>query len=881
VTDQTTADTTRPIVELFRSDCTAFWATTFNIDLAFFNEYLLRRLGDPPLNAVVLADQDCLDMSLERAAERPELLESVNRRWLLRGVSLGSGRFHPKSYLAVHGRTATLTIGSGNLSRYGIDQGREVFVSFRSGTAVGDATIATWRQWMRQLVTKVADTTLAERFTDLEERLPPTQGLQSVAESPLLHNLHQPLLDQFIDAVGPDSVDELLVTAPFYDENAAALGQIVDALRPQRISVYVTTSTSVNGASLRDRLERSMSEISIHSYVPDEFTHAKLVGITRNSTGWIMSGSANLSHAALTLRADPGNVELAVVANAPADVVRGAFIPPDTTVELTPIHILDSLHHRSDPITEGAEAFVRLQRVTLLADGRMYAMVSTGFDQSWSLSDGMTSHSVTLDSTNPQVATVPPGLGLLVRLTTDDGSPTSNWCLVDDPVALASALVSSERKTQRTSPAELTAGDLETPLGRALLFMHQNMVMDVSELTTGVGSEGTEPDESQPTDDDIWQRLERERLHRDPRAAGYHRLLNQAGAASLALDDQIVDLLEAMRLRVPANPQPTGGSLLLVLTPTATAAARESHPWSTSARVRVRARNVLRRWAVAQTDVRLAFVDPLAPLVNLLHITVVLLGLWPSALGTAPGPAELEDDDLQDLWAKWFQPIVGTGNNDGWLDRVDPSSDRYRRLVTDELSSNITALCWLAIRSGAHRRERTIEWQPYLRAAFEHDLINDSPDVAAYLSAATATAVTSERVADDLLRSLEFIDDELWCTRMATEFGLTAVELTAPSAEQRVSLRLGVGGIAHPLLDPRLPPLILRACHYRRSDAIAIYSLDHSWRLVMDRSEPAAYKATATADVFEGDGLTLDQLEQVAADAPVLARWFPAAVRAA
>ena len=170
------AEMIRPVVELFRPDCTSFWATTFNLDLALFNEFLFRRLGDPPLNAVVFADQTCLDETLERSLDRLDLLDNVNRRWLLRGVRLGPGRFHPKSYLTINGRSVTLLVGSGNLSRRGIDTGREVFVTFRSGTPAGDAAIAIWRSWVRQLVGSVEDTRLAERFTDLETRLPTVSG---------------------------------------------------------------------------------------------------------------------------------------------------------------------------------------------------------------------------------------------------------------------------------------------------------------------------------------------------------------------------------------------------------------------------------------------------------------------------------------------------------------------------------------------------------------------------------------------------------------------------------------------------------------------------------------------------------------------------------
>lgn len=108
--------TVQPIVELFTGGAQALWATTYTMDLGLFNEFLLARLGEPPLNIAVLADHRRLTTSLARIpAERADTLATVNRRWLLRGVRI-SGAFHPKSYLAVTSDRATLLVGSGNLS---------------------------------------------------------------------------------------------------------------------------------------------------------------------------------------------------------------------------------------------------------------------------------------------------------------------------------------------------------------------------------------------------------------------------------------------------------------------------------------------------------------------------------------------------------------------------------------------------------------------------------------------------------------------------------------------------------------------------------------------------------------------------------------------
>ena len=40
----------------FSGRWTSFFATTYSIELEFFDEYLFRRLGEPPLNATVLTD---------------------------------------------------------------------------------------------------------------------------------------------------------------------------------------------------------------------------------------------------------------------------------------------------------------------------------------------------------------------------------------------------------------------------------------------------------------------------------------------------------------------------------------------------------------------------------------------------------------------------------------------------------------------------------------------------------------------------------------------------------------------------------------------------------------------------------------------------------
>jgi hypothetical protein len=218
----------QPVRELFTRSVSALWATTYNVDLRLVSEFLLPALGMPPLNVTVLADGRHLGRSLARVGADTGHLARVNRRWLLRGVRPPGPTFHPKSYLSVAGRQATLLVGSGNLSVPGLEEGREVFTAFRSGNAAGDRAIAAWRSWMRRVLAWSDDPVLAERFADLESRLPPPVREAPQAQDPvLLHNLDVALLTQLTTVLPRGGVDELHLCAPFYDRDLAAVTQLL------------------------------------------------------------------------------------------------------------------------------------------------------------------------------------------------------------------------------------------------------------------------------------------------------------------------------------------------------------------------------------------------------------------------------------------------------------------------------------------------------------------------------------------------------------------------------------------------------------------------------------------------------------------------------
>ncbi|MDX3354820.1 hypothetical protein PV703_16210 [Streptomyces sp. ME01-24h] len=872
--------TVRPILELFTGGAEALWATTYTMDLALFNEFLLARLGEPPLNIAVLADHQRLTTSLARIpAERVDTLAPVNRRWLLRGVRI-SGAFHPKSYLAVTGNRATLLVGSGNLSAGGLDDGRESFTTFRSGTPVGDAAIDTWRSWMRRLVGIVGDTTLAARFQHLVGQIPPAAGATQHLPSPLLHNLETPIAGQLVAVVRESGarVSELWLAAPFYDVNAIAVGALLDALKPKKVKLFVTGSTSVNGERLAEKLAVSGAGVSVVAYEPDQFVHAKLIGVLAGPRAWLLSGSANLSSAALRLtHATQGNIELAVLAPLDADEVRSAFVPPGMTVREHSLRALTSLSFRTDP--EPEPPAVQLVTATALPDGRVEIATEPPWRDGWLLDD-LTCRQPLTAGDNGRAVTAGPLAGRLVQLLDADEQVLSNHVIVDDPTALAAMLIKNSARSNADLPPELHGADLDTPLGRALVLLHRNLAMDVSELatTTGTGAEARdEPGEQ--TDDDLWDRLEHEELARDPRASVYDRIWRRHTFDGA---EPLVELLEALRARTPGTSSPHPQSLLAQLLDRTHEQPdhgedRPTRSWKSSTRIRVRARNVLRRWAAAQTDPRLVWVDPFAPAGNFAVMAITLAHL---RLDQARQPewVELTEDDLDEIWQLWLRPFVGTGQGDGWLDQIDESARTHvlNRLPA-WLPETVAALCWLAIQPGSDQRERVVAFKPVLAVALAYGLLDPTEMTSRYLSAVTGRAISSDKAADQLLAAIDFIDDDLWCTCTAEEFGLDELKLAASPGAAAVQIRLDVRGISAPFVDARVPRLVLAARRYRRCDGVALLDPDGGWRLAFVTDETIAYLPGVGGALAEStQSLTRGALEALCAAGGVLADLFPA-----
>ena len=72
---------------------------------------------------------------------------------------------------------------------------------------------------------------------------------------------------------------------------------------------------------------------------------------------------------------------------------------------------------------------------------------------------------------------------------------------------------------------------------------------------------------------------------------------------------------------------------------------------------------------------------------------------------------------------------------------------------------------------------------------------------------------------------------------------MPGLELSAAPPDTMVQVRLDIRGIAEPLVDPRLPQVVVAARRYRRCDGVTVHSADNGWRFSFITDKPVAFLA--------------------------------------
>jgi hypothetical protein len=807
------------VARSFSGRWTSFFATTYSIELEFFDEYLFRRLGEPPLNATILADAGVHARLWTSGGEQARRLRRANRDYLLRPVLFGTGAFHPKTYMLGNANEGVLLVGSGNLTLAGVERGREIFTVFRSDDPDDVASIRGWRDWMNGIVERLGDEEVAYRWLRLRKEC--GNWLEgSTTDSRFIGSGARSILDQFADGID-GRVDELHVMAPFYDRDALALSALLARFQPARLHLYLGAQTSVHGPALARVVENFAGTTSLLEIEPLEFVHAKLIGVVGGDRGRLLLGSANLSRAALLGAGEVwANIEACVTAEFDADQTRRAFLPPDSSWRVTSLERVAALEFTSDERLLGFP--VHLKAAWPEPDGRVTIEATGAIPDGARLTAGSDGEPLASRTTAAPLALAEGGV--LVWLESADGSELSNRVPLDDRRRLGGWL--EQRAEGGERPRELDSADFETPVGQMLLRLHETCIFDIDD-TTALARAGGLTDQEVEEETTSWEELEellaREELARDPRVEHYRR-----GVYGLPEDDDVLALLRLMLDRAPAE-----RGLHLVGGKHDEPPSTEPKPgiaWTPTQRLRVRLFNVLQRWALALADPRFVWIDPTAPARNYAALLVADAECWEQE--------HLPEERVVRLVGTLLASFIRSERSRGYL--VSLSEDERRRALarlTPEARALGAALVYSALRPSAKWRDYLFGWQPALVAGLDFGVF----EVTAQTCSVVERLIDKRPSLDEVTKRLEwaatYIDDEHWSKRQQRDLGFEHVRLTNLSVSPRFGVTLEIAGDGASLDDAALVSLVRQALAYRRTDG-AIVELGDDTRLSVKLGEP-------------------------------------------
>lgn len=296
-------------------DIQASLFTTFNANLKFYEDLILRRLmaGGCRNNVVVMDQQQCA-IACASAATRPSL---AGVAYTLAPISV-SGAFHPKICLLAGKRRASLFVGSHNLTISGFGYNREV-TAFNSlagspGSEARNALSHGWatvRQWL-------ATSGLPDALLESAYKLDKAFGVQfDAAQDPEVRLLTQHpgsigLLDQ-LAALAPEQVRRICVVGAFFDAEGRFVGDLLRRWPAAQVVLGVEPGT-VWLSRLPESERLKVVDAGKLSAERRGYLHAKALYLEGTSgRALFASGSANPSAPAWTTGGATVNTEAMLV----------------------------------------------------------------------------------------------------------------------------------------------------------------------------------------------------------------------------------------------------------------------------------------------------------------------------------------------------------------------------------------------------------------------------------------------------------------------------------------------------------------------------------------------------------------------------------------
>ena len=304
--------------------------TTYSFDPVFFNNYYLPKLrAVNATNILVLIDADRYDEAME-LIYGDDGVANYNTSLSFTPVrikSRGNGVFHPKVALFVGESKCMALVGSGNLTCGGTSYNEEVWNAFCADSAKSaEAPIinAVW-QYINSLVTDDSDNVKEQlkwvtAFSELMHGI--AESGETVLENDqdriaLLYNRpNSSIFSQLQAALNGVTVHKISMLAPYYDTNGGAVVSLLDTFKPEAVECYIDADRGTIPYGIPTSY---IEHISFHK-IKEDRTHAKILQLESESDTWVLTGSANITQAALGMDGHPGNEEASILLRAKGKV---------------------------------------------------------------------------------------------------------------------------------------------------------------------------------------------------------------------------------------------------------------------------------------------------------------------------------------------------------------------------------------------------------------------------------------------------------------------------------------------------------------------------------------------------------------------------------
>lgn len=322
--------------------------TTFNVDLGFFETRALGLLRATGAAVTVLADSSVY-------APDPRAIKGAGHSYHL-GLAHMHGAFHPKVTVLAGPDRAFVAVGSGNVTTGGwLSNDETLTVAFgdREGGVpriIGE--IAAWLRSLDSLTMGAIARQAVIRAADALEHL--TQSAPAIGTG---HRLVTTSAGPIIDQLPEGATEELRLYAPFHDPAGAALAALLDRYQPNLVRIAVQPRRTIIEPDRLQAVARERGAELVWQDAGGPYRHGKVIEATGSHSAWTLTGSPNITAAALLKSmVSGGNCEVGVVAESSKPVYPG-------TGEALPAHDVPPLSIQSTP----GEGTSQHQGATLLA----------------------------------------------------------------------------------------------------------------------------------------------------------------------------------------------------------------------------------------------------------------------------------------------------------------------------------------------------------------------------------------------------------------------------------------------------------------------------------------------------------------------------------